>query len=243
MNGFSIVAHAHTRHSYDCLSDPYALVERAARLGIHVLAITDHDTWQGSVEAEARARAAALPVRIVRGNERATDQGDVIGLFLKEDVREKEALAFCDAVHAQGGLVLLPHPFRGRAPSDALLARVDLIEAFNARTVRSANRAAAALAATRGLPVTAGPDAHRVAELDLARVEFETAPGDLADDAALKRTLLTAPRRLVTRGGSPWNEWRSQLVKCWRQPDGALALHLARGAVRRIVKPAEYAVE
>ncbi|MGH7723837.1 MAG: PHP domain-containing protein, partial [Candidatus Eiseniibacteriota bacterium] len=127
--GLTWVAHAHTRHSYDCLSDPFALVAEAVRLGIDVLAITDHDTWEGSVEAERRARAAALPVRIVRGNERATDQGDVIGLFLEEDVREKNALAFCDAVHAQGGLVLLPHPFKWRAPSEELLARVDLIEA------------------------------------------------------------------------------------------------------------------
>lgn len=241
MSGWRFTAHAHTRHSYDSLSDPLTLVEEAARLGVNVLAITDHDTWQGSVEAEARAAQAGLPVRVVRGIERATDQGDVIGLFLSEEVRERGALAFCDAVHAQGGLVLLPHPFKWKAPAEALLSRVDLIEVFNARTVREANRAAAALAEALRLPVTAGPDAHRVEELGLARVEFEGALP--ADEEALKRAIVETPRRLVTRGGSIWNEWRSQVIKCWKQPDGRLAWHLARGAVRRLVRPAAYAAE
>ena len=48
---WSLIVHAHTRHSYDALTAPSALVDRAVALGAHALAITDHDTWRGSIEA------------------------------------------------------------------------------------------------------------------------------------------------------------------------------------------------
>jgi len=62
------------------------------------------------------------------------------------------------------------------------------------------------------------------------------------DEAGLKRALLEAPRRFVTSPASIWNEWRSQAIKLAKQPDARLAWWLARGAVRRLVKPRDYAV-
>lgn len=235
---WSFVAHVHTKHSFDSLADPSSVVRRAAALGIDVLAVTDHDTWEGSLEAERAAKSTGLTLRVVRGIEAATDRGDLIGLFLTSEVRARSGLEFCEAVHAQGGLVLLPHPCKGRVPNPDVLARVDMIEAWNARTPRLANATAAILAAELNLSAIAAPDAHRVGELGLARVEFE---GSLpTSDAELKQALLEAPRRLVTSQGSIWNEWLSQGVKCWKKPDGRLAWHLARGAIRRVAKPAEY---
>jgi hypothetical protein len=52
-----------------------------------------------------------------RGSEVATDEGDVLALFVEEDPVEKHALALCDRVHAQGGLIVLPHPCRFGSPS------------------------------------------------------------------------------------------------------------------------------
>jgi predicted metal-dependent phosphoesterase TrpH len=235
---WSAILHAHSRHSYDAVDDPALLVERAHALGAHALAITDHDTWQGSVEAAEYAARRGLPLLVVRGSEVATDQGDVLALFVTRDPVEKRALALCDLVHAEGGLIVLPHPCRFRAPSAELVAGCDLVEVFNARTPRAANAAAQVLADATGKPQTVAPDAHRVAELGLARIVFEGAPP--ADLDALREALLHAPRTFDTRGGSIWDEWRSQAVKCGRRPDAALAWHLARGAVRRLVRPAEY---
>jgi predicted metal-dependent phosphoesterase TrpH len=238
---WTLIAHAHSRHSYDSLSPPRALVDRALRLGAHALAITDHDTWAGSVEAAEYVAARKLPIAIIRGSEVATDRGDVLALFVTSDPREKNALALCELVHAQGGLVSLPHPCRFREPGADLVARVDLVEVFNARTPRAANRRAREIAEQAGKPMLVAPDAHRVDELGLARVVFEGDPP--RDEAGLKAAILSAPRAFEARGGSIWDEWRSQVVKCARRPDPKLAWHLARGVARRLVKPAEYAAE
>ncbi len=237
---WTFVCHVHTRRSADCMTSPAALVRRAARLGIDVLAVTDHDTWQGSVDALGAASKSGLRLRIVIASEVATDQGDVIGLFLRDDLRIRAATEFCDRVHEQGGLVLLPHPYKWHRLDAALLQRLDLVEVHNARTSPADNARAAALARDRRLPALVGPDAHRLGELLLARNEFD---GELpADEAGLKRALLEAPRRHVTVPASIWNEWRSQAVKLVRQPEAKLAWWLARGAVRRLVKPRDYAV-
>jgi hypothetical protein len=235
---WTLIAHAHSRHSYDALTSPAALVERAVALGAHALAITDHDTWRGSLEASDYVARRGLPLTIILGAEYFTSQGDVLALFLEVEPPTRDALALCDHVRAHGGLTALPHPCRFRDPSPGLVERVDLIETFNARTPEAANARASALAAAAHKPRMAAPDAHRAAELALARMEFDGPPPASAE--AMKAAILTAPRRFVARGGSIWDEWRSQVVKCARRPDAALALHLARGAARRLVKPAAY---
>jgi len=235
---WTFTCHVHTRRSPDCLASPAAIVREALRLGVDVLAVTDHDTWQGAVDVLGVVSRSDTSLRVVIASEVATDQGDVIGLFLKDDVRVRRAPEFCDCVHEQGGLVLLPHPYKWHRLDDALLQRVDLVEVHNARTPLADNQRALELARTRGLPQLVGPDAHRIGEIGLASNVFDGAMP--ADEAALKQALLAAPRRHVTRPASIWNEWRSQCVKLAKQPDGRLAWWLARGALRRIVKPAEY---
>lgn len=235
---WSFVMHVHTRRSIDSWSRPEALVRHAVRLGVDVLAITDHDTWQGAVDALAVVSRTGAPLRLVMASELATDQGDVIGLFLRDDVRHRSAPQACDAIHAQGGIVVLPHPYKFHQLDEPLLSRVDAVEVFNARTPRADNERALALARQRALPELVGPDAHRVGELGLAINVFEGAAP--SDEAGLRRALLTAPRTFVTRPASVWDEWRSQVVRLTKQPDAALAVHLARGAVRRVVKRGEY---
>jgi hypothetical protein len=177
---WSAIVHAHSRHSYDGVGEPAALVEEAIRLGAHALAITDHDDWQGSLDALEYARSRSKPLLVIPGAEVFTDQGDVLALFVDEDPGPRFALELSDAVRARGGVTVLPHPCRYRTPRPELVARVDLIETFNARTPRAANAAALALAA--GKPQTVAPDAHRVAELGLARIVFEGAPPSSLDE-------------------------------------------------------------
>ncbi len=235
---WSLVAHVHTRNSFDSFTDPAALARHAAGLGVDVLAVTDHDTWKGAVETREAAARLGLPLTVVIAAEVATDQGDLIGLFLRSELLGRDAPSFCDAVHAEGGLVLLPHPFKWHHLDEALLERVDLVEVHNGRTSRADNTRALELARRRGLPELVGPDAHRLAEVGRARVEFD---GEKPrDDAALREALLHAPRRFTIRPGDIWDEWLSQGARFLRRPSARDAYWLARGALRRIVKPGEY---
>jgi len=235
---WTFVGHVHTRHSFDSPTDPAQLARRAVDLGIDVLAVTDHDTWQGAVDTREAAQKLGLPLTVILGSEVATEQGDVIGLFLTGDVRERNAPKLCDAIHAQGGLVVLPHPFKWHQLDEELLERVDLIEVYNGRTGRADNTRAQELAQMKGLPEIAGPDAHLLEELGRARVLFEGEKPK--DEAALKDALLHATRTFVTRPGSIWDGWKSQAVMFARKPSARDAYWLLRGALRRLVKPGEY---
>ena len=54
-------------------------------------------------------------------SEVATDQGDVIGLFLQGRRARALGARVLRRVHEQGGLVLLPHPYKWHRLDEALL--------------------------------------------------------------------------------------------------------------------------
>lgn len=193
MSNWILVQHMHTRHSFDSLTEPRWLVERAEELKIDVIAVTDHGTWRGSVEAAECAREAGLKLQVIPAAEYLTDHGDVIGLFLDREYEERSAVRLCDAIHDHGGLTLLPHPYRWHRLEEDLLSRMDLIEVYNSRTTEEDNKLASELAREQGLPGLVGPDAHRMGELELARNVFDGARP--ATEDALKHALLHAPRR------------------------------------------------
>ena len=75
--------HVHTSCS-DCAFTPREVVEQAARAGLNLVAITDHDTMEGV--AEARQAGERVGVEIVPGVEISSYHGEeefhVIGLYL-----------------------------------------------------------------------------------------------------------------------------------------------------------------
>jgi predicted metal-dependent phosphoesterase TrpH len=122
----------------------------------------------------------------------------MIGLYLTEPVPPgMTPLETAQAIHEQGGLVGLPHPFdrfRGSAGSQAveeglanLAAVIDFVEAFNARVpFGSANRRAAEFAVAHGLPGVASSDAHSPFEIGIAYTMFHA---DITDAASLRAAL------------------------------------------------------
>ena len=159
--------HLHTSWSHDCSIDVPDLLDHAERIGLGAIAVTDHNAFGGALEAVEEARGRELVV--VPGEEIKTDgQGEVIGLFLEEEI--PRGLSFADtfaAIHEQGGLVYLPHPFdRLHAIPDPAtlhrhLAEIDVLEVFNARLLReSFNDEALRFARKYRLLEGAGSDAH-----------------------------------------------------------------------------------
>ncbi|TVP74449.1 MAG: dephospho-CoA kinase [Gemmatimonadales bacterium] len=166
--------HLHTRGSWDCLSDPEEVLDRARARGIHRIAVTDHDRLSVALELAER-----FPEHVIAGEEVKTAEGvDVIGWYLSREIPGRTpAREVCTQIREQGGLVYLPHPFaRGKGGSgrlaEALAPHLDAVEVFNAR-LQSAhrNRRAAAFSVQHDLPGGAGSDAHTVGEVGYTFVE------------------------------------------------------------------------
>jgi hypothetical protein len=159
--------HMHTSWSHDCSIDVDELLDYAEAEGLGAIAVTDHNVFGGALEAVEKAQGRDLIV--VPGEEVKTDdQGEVIGLFLHEEI--PRGMTFADTVAAireQGGVVYLPHPFdRMHAiPFPATLHRhlheIDVLEVYNARLLfEGYNDEALRFARKYGLPAGAGSDAH-----------------------------------------------------------------------------------
>ena len=155
--------HAHSWYSFDSLLPARAYLACARARHLDFLCLTDHGSIAGSQELARRNRDPGLEVVI--GAEYATDRGDVIGLFLRREIRARRWVDVVAEIHGQGGLVLLPHPYRHRPPDDGLWPDVDLVEVFNARTSLAGNERAREAAAQHGLPAIAGADTHTALEL------------------------------------------------------------------------------
>jgi predicted metal-dependent phosphoesterase TrpH len=159
--------HLHTSWSSDCSIEVEDLLDHAQAAGLGAIAVTDHNVFGGALEAVELARDRDLIV--IPGEEVKTDgQGEVIGLFLKEEI--PRGMSFSEtvaAIKAQDGLVYLPHPFdrMHSIPEPSTLHRhladIDVFEVYNARLLfEGYNDEALRFARKYNLTMGAGSDAH-----------------------------------------------------------------------------------
>ncbi|NJD18451.1 MAG: dephospho-CoA kinase [Gemmatimonadetes bacterium] len=210
--------HLHTAGSWDCLSDPRAVLDRALALGLSRIAITDHTTL-----AVALRMAGEFPDRIVPGEEVKTAEGiDVIGLYLTEPIpKGTPARETVERVRTQGGISVLPHPYAagkggGGRYAEELASLVDVVEVFNARLHPGRlNAPAEELAARHGRLRSAGSAAHPLGELGGARVVLPVHPNR---PSALRRAL--AHGRITGRTASHLVHLASTWAKVRRRLSG-----------------------
>ena len=104
--------HCHTVAS-DGMVTPAQLVDAALKARLDLIAVTDHDTMASVKEVQRRGEGAGLTV--VAGQEITSGwpaQTHVMGWFLQKPVRRGMSLEdTVDAIHEQGGLAIIPHPF------------------------------------------------------------------------------------------------------------------------------------
>ena len=168
--------HIHTCYSIDCLTPLEQIVERCLKLGINCIAVADHNTITGALKLREIA-----PFKVIVAEEILTPVGEIMGLFLSEEVsRGLSPQETISRIRSQGGLVAIPHPF-GRSlfwnanplTSTEVLSQVDIIETFNSRTPFSNSIARAwKLAKEQGKAASAGSDAHTLGEIGRAYVEM-----------------------------------------------------------------------
>lgn len=113
--------HIHTTYS-DGLMTPEAVIEyTATETQLRVIAITDHDTIAGAVAARRywhRYQRDFGHLDIIIGSEITSQDGDIVGLFLSDDVPAgMHAAETVQAIHAQGGLAIAVHPYSFLLPT------------------------------------------------------------------------------------------------------------------------------
>jgi predicted metal-dependent phosphoesterase TrpH len=189
--------HIHSRYSHDSLMVPESIVRRAKKVGLSSVAITDHNTIQGGIRALEMGKQTGI--EIIVGAEVKTDRGDIIGLCLNQEIRSAEWRSVVDEIRSQGGIVVLPHPYRDHELPEEIAGTVDFIEVWNSRCTKEENYNAAILADRLGKKVMFGSDAHCPAEIGLVRVRVNPASFEMKEV-------------IITSSSSSWNIQKSRII-------------------------------
>jgi predicted metal-dependent phosphoesterase TrpH len=165
-----VIFHIHTSHSPDSNLSPGKLVNICLKNAINFIVITDHNTMSGYEEVQKIIREKSLPLKVIPGEEIATREGEIIGIFLKKSIPAGLTLEkTIGEIKKQNGIVCVPHPFdsirreriRDKNLITGFLAQIDLIEIFNSRNLKKKDNKKAAVFAEKNskIPIW-GPDAH-----------------------------------------------------------------------------------
>ncbi len=162
--------HVHSSHSADGHAAPRQILKQARRLGLDGLCIADHNTIAGSIEA--RKIAPEFKLVIVGGMEISSSAGHILAYGISEAIpRDLDPAETRDRIHSQGGMAVVPHPYRfwsGLGDGATLMVKPDAVETVNAHSTARENMLAGKLARRMGLPGTAGSDSHELASIGRA---------------------------------------------------------------------------
>ena len=199
--------HLHTEFSPDCDTALAGIEAHCLAVGLTGIAVTDHDTIEGALRLRDRVKT----LEIIVSEEITTRDGDIIGLFLRERIPPKlSAVETIAAIHAQGGLAYLPHPFdkqRARQTGGASLAEiigaVDIVETFNGKVGKASyNTLAADYALKHHKIAGGGSDAHTLGAIGTVYNEIELPENyDYSDPQIFLRAMKAA--RIVGKRRSP----------------------------------------
>ena len=171
--------HVHTAPRSPCSNiDPIELIQEAKRIGLDGICLTEHQVlWEAH---EVITLGQNNGIKIFRGNEITTAQGDVLVFGLEKGIQGIiPAKKLYEEVKSVNGFAAAAHPFRGfkvfgvgqlgmdldQACTKKLLQYVDAVEIKNGRVSDRENRLAMEVADRLGLLAIAGSDAHEIEAL------------------------------------------------------------------------------
>jgi histidinol phosphatase-like PHP family hydrolase len=182
--------HVHTVRGSDCsVLAPDELVERAARVGLDGVCITEHDHIWHSSELEESARRHG--VMLFFGMEVNTEHGEVLAFGPEEYKQGFHKLSkLRRTVDEHKGVIIAAHPFRAvfspfyaKAQADRptmeqaaqwpMMKLVDALEIVNGASTKEEAEFAESVATHLGLGMAGGSDAHSVDGLGMCATEFE----------------------------------------------------------------------
>ena len=182
-------------HMHTTASDGFATIQRvldhiAYNRLLDVMAITDHDVMDASLWAYNHRQM--YPFDIIPGVEVSSADGHVLALWVTQPIPAGLSLAeTAAAIHKQGGMAILAHPFELIVCPDAAVrylrhpevvreAGIDAIEIHNAGAMTPGNNLLARhLAKNLNLPTVGNSDGHSLEAIGRGSTYFK---GHTAED-------------------------------------------------------------
>lgn len=166
--------HNHTVYSPDSATTIRDAVSMALRAGLDGIAVTDHNSVSGSLEAVRLAEGRLI---VLTGSEISTSEGHLLCLGIGEDIRKGLPMSeTAEIAVSLGGIAVPSHPFRlgtGAGIKVLKALKVPAIETVNGRNPHSRNRRAEMYARAASLGSTGGSDSHAPDEIGRAYTEIE----------------------------------------------------------------------
>jgi len=186
--------HVHTNFSSDSTIKVKDLAKKSKESGI-IPAITDHST------IAANSKFRETNIGFIPGEEIRTDCGDLIALYLTEEI--EPYIHFPDAIDKikeQGAISILPHMYDNtrHGCGDKYAKLVDVIETFNARCINNSfNQRAADIARKLGKPGVAGSDSHFLFEF--GKTYNELPDFDIGNPKELMKALKSGKNKIIAK--------------------------------------------
>jgi len=189
--------HIHSKYSYDSVMQPKYIIKFAKLKGLSVISITDHNSMNIYLREfnnyNLRKIKEKTGIIIIKGIEVKTNFGDVIGLFLEDNITSRDFFEVVDQIRDQDGIVVLPHPYRRSVKPENIMPYIDIVEVLNGRSRNYENTLALKLAEKYNKPTISGSDAHIYWEIGKVYTKFSIV--EFIDDIdELKRCLLKENR-------------------------------------------------
>jgi len=167
------IIHLHSRYSFDSILTINAILRICLREKLNFVILADHNTIKGSIALRKLAIRRGVDVEVPISAEYATEYGDVIAAFIKEEIRTSNFSELLREVKRQGGILLMPHPYHGHSQVEVVAEQADLIEVFNGRITPEKNALARELAKRLNKPGYFASDAHLAINAANVIVEVE----------------------------------------------------------------------
>ncbi len=214
--------HIHTSFS-DGMATPAQILRYVEEeTDLDVIAITDHDSLAGAYAVLEEWAKGRYRFQVVMGMEVTAIEGHLLALFIKEPLPSlRPAHEVIEAVHRQGGIVVVPHPMSwltrslGKRDIERLLPYLHALETANASPGARPGQARARELNQNlfHLAEVGGSDAHFLKAIGTAYTLF---PGTTAQE--LRKAIMARQTQGINgRHPSPWELGLGQVVRqAWR---------------------------
>ncbi len=162
--------HIHSNHSRDGKSSVREILRVAIAKKLDAIAITDHDTVDGSLEAIEIVEDENLKITVIPGQEVSTADGHLLVYGLRKSVDSGMSMAeTIDVAKKMNGITAVAHPFqfyRHGLVRFWIAKKADAVEVFNSKYILGlCNFLAERLARLYGKARIGGSDAHVAREV------------------------------------------------------------------------------